>query len=394
MHPRVGPSRATGPVVVATTVPASAQLFCGPLMRALLDQGDEVVLVTSPGEASRPLPETLHGAAVQGLPMHREPAPGPDLVALARWVRLLARLRPRAVVAMTPKASLLGLLAARLTGVPVRTYLLLGLRLEGAHGARARILEQVERVTSGSATHVVANSPSLARAYADRRLDPRGRLQHTRPGSDHGVDAEHFDPGRPVPELELPVAFEGRVVIGFVGRVAEDKGVAGLAAAVTDPRLRERVALLVVGPEESAPARRALEVAGEQVPVLLAGPLDDPRPAYAAMDVLALPTRREGFPNVVLEAAAMGVPTVTTTATGAVDAVMPGGTGLLVDVDDPAALADALARLVDDPSLRARLGEAAQARARTDFAPAAIARQVLSLGGLARVASPVPRGGR
>jgi lipopolysaccharide/colanic/teichoic acid biosynthesis glycosyltransferase len=195
-----------------------------------------------------------------------------------------------------------------------------------------------------------------------------------------GVDVRRFSAGRRASvetgalRARLGIASDAPVV-GFVGRFVRDKGIRQLVEAFERLR-RERpgLRLLLVGDfEEGDPieqeARRAIEASGAMVRT---GFVADTAPYYALMDVLALPTFREGFPGVPLEAQASGVPVVTTTATGAVDSVVDDETGLLVPVGDSGALAGAIARLLDDPQLRLRMGQAGRERMERDFCPEVI----------------------
>jgi len=152
------------------------------------------------------------------------------------------------------------------------------------------------------------------------------------------------------------------MVVGYVGRIARDKGVDTLRAAVEllgDPSVR----VLYIGSTEVD------DIMPVEAPHVHVEWTDRVWEYYSAMDVLCLPSRREGFPNVVLEAASAGVPTVTTRATGAVDSVLDGRTGLLVDVDDAAGLSRALAALAESLEARRTMGERARARVETTFLP-------------------------
>jgi glycosyltransferase involved in cell wall biosynthesis len=326
--------------------------------------GWAVHLVSAPGPELDGLARRVSGA--HPVTMARGPNPGADVRALVHWVRLLRRLRPDAVLAATPKAALLGLVAARLTGVPVRVYHLWGLRLETTTGPLRRLLTLTEKATSRAATRVLAVSASLAAEYTGlagpRVVDLIGS------GSSSGVDASHFDPSlvRPseVGRAGHAAGLEpGRFVVGYVGRITPDKGLDTLDAAM---RILAGdgvpACLLVVGAEDVAGYDPFTAAHVHRV-----GPVAEPRPYYRLMDVLCLPTLREGMPNVCLEAAAMEVPVVTTTATGAVDSIADGETGLLVPPGDAAALARALRALHQDPALSRRMGAAGRRWVRAHF---------------------------
>lgn len=365
--------------VVAATVPVTVDSFQREMVRQLLEGGVEVTLVSSPGDRLQAVALDLDVDAV-AIPMTRTLSPARDLVALWRWLVLLRRLRPDLVVAATPKASLLAMLAARFTRVPRRLYSAVGLRLEGERGWRRGLLVAMERLTAGSATAVVPNSPSLAARYRDLDLVHGSKLFPTDPASSHGVDAEHFSPRDVDPALVARLGLvEGRRVVGFVGRLTHDKGVDDLVrSAALVEAAGVACQLLVVGPQDEPDSRHYLDLLHEgPVPVVTVGEVSDVRPYFGCMDVHVLPTLREGFPNVVLEASAMAVPTVTTRATGSVDSVQHGVTGLLVDVHDPIGLAEALCALLRDPARAQRMGRAARDRAVEHFRPEDVVRSHL-----------------
>lgn len=356
--------------VVASTVPVTLNTFHRELLRQL-GQAHEVHVVSSPGEDLQALAADL-GVAVHPVPMVREISPGPDAIALRSWIRLLRQLRPEVVITATPKASLLGQLAARAAGTPQRLYYVGGLRLEGESGLRRAVLWAAERVTGSSANHVIVNSPSLLREVRRHRLFAPRKLASTTPGSSHGVDAEHFAPRPASQALRDKLGLTKDIpVVGFVGRLTRDKGIDDLVEAVEQLRQRDiRLQLLVIGPQDEADSAAYVDrLRNSGLPVTLVGKVSDVRPYYALMDLHVLPSLREGFPNVVLEASASGLPTVTTTATGCVDSVRDGETGLLVPPRDPAALADAIATLVLDHGRRADMGRAARSWVSADFSP-------------------------
>ncbi len=365
--------------MVASTIPVTVQAFHRELLRQLGEAGFEVLVVSSPG-LELDLLAAQPGVRVSAIPMSRDIDARSDSAALRTWVRLLRTERPALVVTATPKASLLGLVAARLTGVPRRAYYLGGLRLEGERGRRRQLLAATERLTAASAHVVIANSPSLAREVLVHRLTRASKLRVITPASSHGVDTVRFAPRAADAELRASLGLvDDLPVVGFIGRVTADKGVGALLSALQLLRQRRVEAqLLVLGAQNESDSVGWVSRLQSESRVVLAGHVDDIRPYVELMDVHVLPSRREGFPNVVLETGAMGVPTVTTRATGAVDSVRDGETGLLVDVDDAGQLADAVGRLLADPGLAHRLGAAAREVAVRDFQPSEVVASFVS----------------
>lgn len=363
-------------ILHVTTVPASLLFLRGQpaLMRA---RGVEIVVATAPGEALERFAEE-EGVRAHAVPMARKITPAEDLATLARLWQIIQRERPDVVHAHTPKGGLLGTLAALLAGVPVRIYHMRGLPLVGLEGARRALLTLTERVSCAAATHVVAVSHGLRRDALRFELCAPDKLRVLGHGSGQGVDVARFDPERLAPDTRSRVRAaadlpEGATVVGYVGRLVNDKGVRELAAAWR--RLRAAhpdVHLVIVGAFEErdrvpADVRSTLE---DDPRVHLLGFRRDLPELYAAMDVVVLPSYREGFPNVPLEAAAMRLPIVGTHVTGMDEAIDDQLTGLLVPPRDARSLEAAIERYLVDPELRARHGRAGRERVTAKFARA------------------------
>jgi glycosyltransferase involved in cell wall biosynthesis len=311
------------------------------------------------------------GVNVISVPMRREPSPLNDLMSLVRLIKQIAQLRPDVVVTATPKAGLLGTFAALVTRVPVRVYQLWGVRFETESGPRRTLLKLLEVWSVSAATQVIANSPSLARRAAELGLTRKKPAVVLGPGSSHGVDLTHFSPAVDVPSVDgvtsrFLASRPDDMIVGFVGRVHPDKGIETLLKALEILNARGLpLRLLVVGAFESDAI--VTQVRQSSVDTHLVGPVIDTRPYLKAMDIHCLPTRREGFPNVVLEASALSLATVASDATGAVDSVIDGETGLLFPTDDAHALATRLERLARDAEMRSRLGQRARAHVEKNF---------------------------
>lgn len=377
MQPQVGGVRPLR-LVHVLTVPLSLRLLRGQLesMRA---RGLEVHVISSPGPLLDECRREQH-VITHAVDIPRRMSPLRDLRALVGLLRTLRRIRPDIVHSGTPKAGLLGTVAACLLRVPARIYHMRGALFPEAVGLNRRILRGCERVACSAARRVLFNSESTRRLFVDEGLCPPDRAFVLHHGSSNGVDAAGlYDPARWTDaerrsvraELGLPA---DAPVLGFIGRLVPDKGIVELVEAWRLLRTQYTdLRLVLVGPFESETpllGNTLAELAADER-VILTGALGAAETArrHAVIDVLALPTYREGFPNVLLEAAAMAVPVVATRVFGCVDAVVDGVTGTLVAPRDARALALAIGRYLGDPELRRAHGAAARARALRDYVP-------------------------
>jgi glycosyltransferase involved in cell wall biosynthesis len=307
--------------------------------------------------------------------MSRSVQPLRDVIALVRLYRVLRRISPDVVHVSTPKAALLGAIAAFAARIPVRAFLVRGLSFDGVAGWRRRALAILERLTAALCHRTWFVSPStLLLAEADSMV-PAGSGRVPGSGMSNGIDTQRFDPRTTTPAL-LPfsasdAAGRPRPVIGFTGRLARDKGVDQLAIAWR--RIRDSAPdarLLLVGDWDSArPVDAAVrEELERDARVHITGAVADVAAYYRAMTLFVFPSRRgEGFPNAPMEAAAMELPVVATAAIGNVDAVVDGVTGTLTPCGDPVALATAVERYLASPELCRRHGRAGRQRVLREF---------------------------
>ncbi len=310
-------------------------------------------------------------APLHAVPMSRSIAPLRDLFSLVRLWRTFRRIRPDIVHAHMSKAGLLGSIAARLARVPIVLYDNQGSSFITATGWRRRLVLAAERLTCRLSDGIQIASHSARSAFLEQGLCDASKIKVLADGG-YGVDSRgRFDPD----SLPHSTRSETRErwgipeeasVIGFVGRLSPVKGIPQLLRAW--PTLRgshPEARLLLVGCEDHLTplppqTMRALE---SDPRVVVTGWTDDPRPCYAAMDVLVLPSAREGLPVSLLEGASMRLPIVGTRVTGIVDAVTDGETGTLVPAGDVDALREAISRYLGDPSLRRQHGDAGRERA-------------------------------
>lgn len=333
--------------------------FCRDVMIKMRAMGYHMVAVTSPGPELDSLrhDDGFHCVAV---PMHRRISPVADLVSLVRLVIVMAKERPWVVHSMTPKAGLLCMIAAWLTGVPVRVHTFTGLVWPTATGLKRRLLMMTDRITCACATHVIPEGKGVMHdlQHGGITSKPMRVLGH---GNVKGVDIERFDPSR----LGAQAA-SGAFTFLFVGRIVGEKGINELVEAFA--RLHEEqpaTRLVLVGSYEteldplSQGTRRIIDAMDA---IETPGPKrgDDLVSAYAEADCFVMPSYREGFPNVVLEAGAMGLPSVVTDINGSREIVENGKNGLVVPPRDAAALYDAMKLMATDNEARQRMAREAR----------------------------------
>lgn len=363
-------------LIHVTTVPQSFGFFRGQLafMKKL---GLEIEMIVGPGEGIEAF-EAREGVKVHVVPMARRIDPRADLSAIRAMRRIYRAFRPDIVHAHTPKGGLLGVLSARSARVPLVIYQLRGLRLATLTGARRALFDVIERTSLNAAHAVIANSHSLRREVIELGLTRPEHIEVLGAGSGNGVDARgRFDPSR-VPEerrRELRASIgvgEGDVLAVFLARMVRDKGVCELAAAwkhIAETHPRAHLAL-IGGDDDTDPV--PVDVLATFTPARRAHRLPathDVASWYAASDFVVLPTYREGMPNVLLEAAAMGKAVVSTKVAGCLDCVVDGTTGTLVPSQDDRSLRTAMARYFDDAELRAEHGRRAREHMLASFDP-------------------------
>jgi len=359
----------------AVTVPFTFDTLLYEQLRYLAQQGMDVTLVSSPGVILEEIGKSLH-LSYHPVAMSRRAEPRRDLLSLVALTKLFRSQRFSIVHSSTPKAGLLTALAGVLARVPIRIHTFTGQVWVEMQGLSRRIMRGCDWLIGHLDTYCYADSLSQRDFLVNEGLVAPSRISVLGAGSISGVNLERFNPTSfqgeraASAQRELGIS-EQSLVILFVGRLTNDKGIGELVSAF---RMLQRdgkdVELVLVGPFE--PERDPLPTGtlyelSHNPRIHVVGFSHEPEKYIAAADVFCLPSYREGFGSVVIEAAAMGVPAVVSRVVGLVDAVVDGETGLLVPPKDVDALRGALMKMLSSPEIRHRMGRAARMRAARDF---------------------------
>lgn len=335
-----------------------------------LNQEFEVVAIADDSGALAEVAER-EGVRTIGVPMRREISIAVDCRSLVALYKLFRRERPYIVHANTPKASLLSMVAAWAARVPHRIYTVTGLRFETTHGVLRFILKTMERITCLCATKVIPEGNGV-KATLLREHITRKPMEKIHNGNINGIDLEHY---ARTPEVtaraeEIRGGADDFTFI-FIGRMVRDKGINELVAAF-DRLNRELPAtkLLLVGrfEDELDPVLPETKQMIDNNPkIKFTGYQNDVRPYLAASDVAVLPSYREGFPNVVIQAGAMGLAQIVTDINGCNEIVLDGQNGLIIPKQDEQALYEAMRRLATDRELTAKMATTAREMVATRY---------------------------
>lgn len=293
-----------------------------------------------------------------------------DLAALFALWRLFRVRRFASVHSLSPKAGLLAMLAARAAGIPVRLHTFTGQVWATRHGPGRWLFKLLDRIMARAATRVFADSASQCDFLVDEGIVPRQRIGVLGAGSISGVDTTRFRPDATA-RARIRAAIgvgDDTMLLLYVGRMKVEKGIPELLDALSEVRsYRPEVRLMLVGPDEDR-----LFVDGAPAGAIVVGYTNEVSAYMAAADMLVLPSHREGFGSVIIEAAACGIPSVASRIYGLTDAVVDGVTGVLHPPRDPSAIAQCIVRLLNDSAARRRMGMAARERALAEFDQSAV----------------------
>lgn len=349
-----------------TTVPISFKVLLKGQLRFMASNGFDVKGVSSEGEELREVHEN-EGIAVEAITMSRKITPFQDLKSLWQMWNFLRKEKPQIVHTHTPKAGIIGMLAARLAGVPHRLHTVAGLPLMEAIGTKRKILNFVEKLTYSSATRVYPNSKGLYDFILQNNFTQSNKLKIIANGSSNGIDTAFFSPDQ-VTEIEKVTLREklniqpDDFVFVFVGRIVSDKGINELIKAFSELQTVENkptgIKLLLVGGLENDldPLNpETLAEINQNKDIISVGFQRDVRSFFAIADALVFPSYREGFPNVVMQAGAMGLPSIVSDINGCNEIIIEGENGLIIPSKNVEKLKEKMLTLAKDKNLYTKL---------------------------------------
>jgi glycosyltransferase involved in cell wall biosynthesis len=359
-------------ICIISSVPITLRSFYSALIKKSEEHNFEATLVSSHPEKLRQLGEEL-GCKTFSVCIGRQISPFRDLVSICKLARYLHKQKFDIIHAHTPKGGFIGMISAWLAHIPNRVYTVHGLVSETAGGIRRRLLWLTEWLSCKSATFVLAVSPSLKHRIIEEGICPSGKIEVLGSGSACGIDLAKFSRQDDFLSLRAKLRTkygipDDAIVIGYIGRIVPDKGITTLVEAFEKVQKKKAgTYLLLVGNIDNVRDSlddKTLDKLNSDPHIIFDNEfVRDVVPFYAAMDIMTLPSRREGFGLTLIEASALGLPVIATKVTGCVDAVVDGRTGLLVDVDDAEQLSDAINYLLENPNLRSELGKNGSERA-------------------------------
>ena len=341
-----------------TTVPQSLRGLL-PGQMQFMSQHFDVIAISSPGRELQDVAEKEQVRTI-AVPMSRSITPIEDLKSVLALYKIFKRERPFIVHTHTPKAGTVGMIAAKIAGVPHRLHTVAGLPLLEATGNRRKLLDFVEKVTYWCATRVYPNSKGLKNIIENNKLTSDAKLKVIGNGSSNGIDTTHFSPAQVSAQKkddlrsQLNYTAEHFIYL-FIGRLVKDKGINELVSAFLNlQRQNPHARLLLVGSlEQDLDPLHAdiLDAINNNRFIDYVGPQADVRPYFAIADVLAFPSYREGFPNVVMQAGAMGVNSIVSDINGCNEIIREGINGFIIPVKNEQALFEKMEYLYNNPDI-------------------------------------------
>jgi glycosyltransferase involved in cell wall biosynthesis len=343
-------------IIRAVTL-AESSCFYAPMVDGLRERGYEVVSVSSPGHELKRL--TANGVHCIEIPMERHIALTKDIKALFALINTFRKEKPYMVHSMTPKAGMLCMLAAWICRVPRRVHTFTGLVWPTATGIKRRILMATDWLTCACATHIIPEGKGVMDDL--QKHITRKPMKVLGYGNVRGVDMEAFSRRPEIVAKAEKLRRDDLFTFIFVGRIVGDKGINELVQAfVRLQKVKQNVRLLLVGNYEANldPIKpETKELIDSNSSIVAAGPQygDDLKAYYAASDCFVFPSYREGFPNTVMEAGAMDLPSIVTDINGSREIINDGENGVIIPSKDADALYSAMLRMATDTPTTQRM---------------------------------------
>lgn len=343
-------------IIRAATVPSSLETFCKGVLKDL-SAHYEVIALSSPGENMAVI-EEREGVRTISVPMERHISFKNDLKSLFFLIKVFRNEKPYMVHSMTPKAGLLCMIAAWLTRVPVRVHTFTGLVFPTETGLKRKILMATDWLTCACATHIIPEGEGVKNDLLTYGITKKS-LKVLGYGNVRGVDMDYYsrrdDVIKKIEELKL--RDDSKFTFLFVGRIVRDKGINELCAAMDKLSSFASVRLILVGGFEDALdpiSNKSREIIQNNPLIKNVGPKygDELLAYYASSDCFVFPSYREGFPNTVLEAGAMGLPSIVTDINGSREIIIQGENGVIIPSKDSEALFEAMLNMLKDSSTR------------------------------------------
>jgi glycosyltransferase involved in cell wall biosynthesis len=355
---------------IISTIPTTIKAFFGDQLRFLHENDYDITVVTSSvigmQDYGSPLPDSIQLRTVK---MSRTISPFEDFRAFKEVLKILKEGKFDIVQYVTPKAALLGSMASFFAKVPVRLYLMWGLYYVTLAGFKKFIFKNIERIICSCSTAIAPDSKGNVKFAVEEGLCRADKIGVVGNGSANGVDTEKFDPdklseeGKRIrAELKIP---ETAKVFGCIAAIVGDKGINELMEAfqIVSQKYSDVYLLYIGQTTEKDPVKSAtLEIINNHPRIIHLGWQTQPEKYMAAMDIFVLPTYREGFGVVNIEASAMRLPVISTDVPGPQESIVNGETGILVPAKEVEPLIEAMSCFLDDPIYAKKLGEAGRKR--------------------------------
>lgn len=345
-----------------TTVPISLRTLLKGQLK-FMNQYFEIIAISSPGSD---LIEIQRDQEIRtySVKMSRKISPFNDIISIIKLIKLIRQEKPLIVHSHTPKAGLVSMVASYFTGVPYRLHTVAGLPLMETTGFKKKVLLWVEKLTYLLATKIYPNSYNLQKYILENKLVNKEKLKVLGNGSSNGINIKHFDPDtiskNMTIEIEhnLGICSEDFVFI-FIGRIVKDKGVEELINAFQKlSNNYSNVKLLILGNFENkqdSVSGSTKVIIKTNSNIIYSGYQTDVRPFLKVSNVLVHPSYREGFPNVVMQAGAMDVPSIVTDINGSNEIIKNGENGLIIPVKNETILLEKMEYLYNNREVLLKL---------------------------------------